>query len=284
MRLVCPKCGAQYEVDTAAIPENGRDVQCSSCGHTWLQYRDDRRPAPRRSPEPAAATPEATTPPTPEPGSEPGPEPEGVSEQPPKSAAESTPPEPGETPEQEARGVDPEVLSILREEAERESRAREQDRAGGLETQPELGLAEAETQKPAAAEAPDPAEHAATSRRDLLPDIEEIDTTLRSDGDTRRGAGSTHSAGTPALRRQPDPPETGRAPNSFRLGFALALLLFAAAAAIYLMPGRVAQAVPEAAPWIETFVAQVDALRLGLSRLVDGGVSRLAGMIAELRN
>ena len=35
MRLVCPNCGAQYEVDDALIPAEGRDVQCSDCGHAW---------------------------------------------------------------------------------------------------------------------------------------------------------------------------------------------------------------------------------------------------------
>ncbi|MEZ5912661.1 MAG: zinc-ribbon domain-containing protein [Paracoccaceae bacterium] len=37
MRLICPNCDAQYEVDDAAIPEAGRDVQCSNCGHAWFQ-------------------------------------------------------------------------------------------------------------------------------------------------------------------------------------------------------------------------------------------------------
>lgn len=37
MRLICPNCGAQYEVDDGVIPEAGRDVQCSACGHTWFQ-------------------------------------------------------------------------------------------------------------------------------------------------------------------------------------------------------------------------------------------------------
>ncbi len=37
MRLVCPKCHALYEVDDSAIPPDGRDVQCSNCGHTWFQ-------------------------------------------------------------------------------------------------------------------------------------------------------------------------------------------------------------------------------------------------------
>lgn len=40
MRLVCPKCGAQYEVEASAIPPEGREVQCGSCGHSWLQFPD----------------------------------------------------------------------------------------------------------------------------------------------------------------------------------------------------------------------------------------------------
>jgi predicted Zn finger-like uncharacterized protein len=37
MRLICPNCSAEYEVDDAAIPDTGRDVQCSNCGHGWFQ-------------------------------------------------------------------------------------------------------------------------------------------------------------------------------------------------------------------------------------------------------
>ena len=35
MRLVCPRCGAQYEIDGAAITPAGRDVECSACDHVW---------------------------------------------------------------------------------------------------------------------------------------------------------------------------------------------------------------------------------------------------------
>lgn len=35
MRLICPRCGAQYEIDAAAIPQSGRDVECSACDHVW---------------------------------------------------------------------------------------------------------------------------------------------------------------------------------------------------------------------------------------------------------
>jgi predicted Zn finger-like uncharacterized protein len=37
MRLICPSCRAQYEVDDDAIPAEGRDVQCGACNTTWFQ-------------------------------------------------------------------------------------------------------------------------------------------------------------------------------------------------------------------------------------------------------
>ncbi|MCK5500021.1 MAG: zinc-ribbon domain-containing protein, partial [Tritonibacter mobilis] len=62
MRLICPNCGAQYEVPEDVIPENGRDVQCSNCGDTWFQPsaqmladQDEAKTAPAapaRQPEP----------------------------------------------------------------------------------------------------------------------------------------------------------------------------------------------------------------------------------------
>lgn len=42
MRLICPNCGAQYEVPGDVIPTSGRDVQCSNCSHTWFQMHPDQ--------------------------------------------------------------------------------------------------------------------------------------------------------------------------------------------------------------------------------------------------
>ena len=75
MRLTCPNCDAQYEVDDRAIPDAGRDVQCSNCGHTWFQLAPhveeamedeaatfgDGAPKPAALPEPPAAAPSAPT-------------------------------------------------------------------------------------------------------------------------------------------------------------------------------------------------------------------------------
>lgn len=44
MRIVCPKCVAQYEVDESAIPEQGREVQCANCEHIWFQDYIDMLP------------------------------------------------------------------------------------------------------------------------------------------------------------------------------------------------------------------------------------------------
>lgn len=75
MRIVCPNCGAQYEVDAALIPAPGRDVQCSNCGRGWFQAHSveaeaaaDGGVAPEATVEPAAE-------PAPEPAAEPAPEP-----------------------------------------------------------------------------------------------------------------------------------------------------------------------------------------------------------------
>ena len=43
MRLICPNCSAQYEVDGSMIPDEGRDVQCSNCGHTWFELPEPAR-------------------------------------------------------------------------------------------------------------------------------------------------------------------------------------------------------------------------------------------------
>jgi predicted Zn finger-like uncharacterized protein len=37
MRIVCPRCVAQYEVGETAIPESGREVQCANCENIWFQ-------------------------------------------------------------------------------------------------------------------------------------------------------------------------------------------------------------------------------------------------------
>ncbi|MHA3976391.1 zinc-ribbon domain-containing protein [Halovulum sp. GXIMD14794] len=44
MRLVCPNCSSQYEVDASLFPEEGREVQCSNCEEVWVQYPEAEEP------------------------------------------------------------------------------------------------------------------------------------------------------------------------------------------------------------------------------------------------
>lgn len=92
MRLICPNCGAQYEIDTALVPPEGRDVECSACAQVWFQ------------PHPAA---------------------EGSTQVAAASASPSF--DPDARPEL-SRELNDSVLAVLREEAARELRARQDER------------------------------------------------------------------------------------------------------------------------------------------------------------
>ena len=60
MRLICPQCNALYDVSSEMIPPEGREVECSACGHVWHQPADIRQmrglasdlrpPAPKSAP------------------------------------------------------------------------------------------------------------------------------------------------------------------------------------------------------------------------------------------
>jgi len=234
MRLTCPNCGAQYAVDPAVIPADGRDVQCSSCGHTWFQLHPDAELAP-------------------------------LAEDPP--LAEALP----------RRAPDPEALNILREEAERERAARAAARAS-LESQGELDMAGPAPAPPPSAAAPEPAPasdirhrptpaaaglgdlsdderaHQPAPRRKVLPDIEEINSTL---DDPSTDPTPVATAARLARERQ------GR-----RLGFGLAVGFFAVLALLYVQGPRIASAVPAFAPALDSYVAAID----GGRRWLDGAL------------
>jgi predicted Zn finger-like uncharacterized protein len=147
--------------------------------------------------------------------------------------------------------VDESVLAILREEAEREANAR---RAEALESQTDLGIDAAMPRKGAAlAEA----EAKPAARRDLLPDVEEINSTLRP------SEAQLDADGTPDFVAPP--PE---APRGFRSGFLSLMTVAILAAALYLVAPRLAVLVPALSGPLETYVSMVDSMRLGLDGLM----------------
>ena len=273
MRLKCPSCGAQYEVPDDVIPEDGRDVQCSNCGNTWFQARDSSNTpealeAAAKAPKDAVWHPEVDA--------DVDDRPSVNQEAAPGSSAPPAPPK--------RRELDPSVADILREEAEIEARAR-RAAAGTLEEQPDLGLQEPEDEAAKRArqaqermrklrgENPEAAAVAAAaaavadrpkSRRDMLPDVEEINQSLRASSER------TEVRSVQADLEDDDEPSGG-----FGRGFLYTILLFAIAAALYVYAPEVGEAVPQLKAPMESFVIMVDQLRAWL----DAQIAMLMGMI-----
>ncbi|SNS89626.1 zinc-ribbon domain-containing protein [Tropicimonas sediminicola] len=313
MKLICPNCGAQYAVDDRVIPETGRDVQCSSCGHTWFQRHPDHdpelaeelgweqpsrglqspSPAPEPEPEPVArqadtaeetvgeyedAAPQADeideAPEEPDYSAEFGAAPEQA---PMDAATEPVAEEPVEEPAR--RRVDEDVLSVLREEAEREQAARRAETAIP-EYQPELAMPEPEpTPRHGTADyaekAPErdefapygytsagyPAPAPVSSRRELLPDVEEISPSLDGDEEGYDGRGYVDYE-TRQMRKR-----------GSRIGVGLAFLIFGALALVYARSDKIAESIPSSAEPLAGYVATVDAGRVWLDRTLRDIVS-----------
>ncbi|MCX7561018.1 zinc-ribbon domain-containing protein [Sulfitobacter sp. F26204] len=271
MRLTCPNCDAQYEVPDEVVPASGRDVQCSNCGKTWFQEHPDHASAAQDEPPLGSGAPDPD---------------EEVSPPPPPA-----PPPPKDPPRKQ---LDPAVADILRQEAEAEFEARKRRQSETLESQPDLGLDTGEHPSSLArasgedddaraldarrrmarlrGETEPVAEAAATaaamsSRRELLPDIEEINSTLRNDqtpsgvdADARAelGAGGAH-----------------KKERGFRRGFFMVVILFLVLLLIYTNAPRIAATVPALDGILTSYVAWVDQLRVAL----DGHIKALLGWL-----
>ncbi len=277
MRLICPNCGAQYEVADDVIPQAGRDVQCSNCGHTWFEHPGKSvadelgRPAEEGTAPEQQAAPETAPEPTPEPETAPDPEP---------APAQEPTPEPEDEPVR--RELSPDVADILREEAEFEQAAREAEQSP-LETQPDLDLSHDPEEDRRSKEARDRlsrlrgeadvgaavsatmAEDANAPRRELLPDIEEINSSLRPD-----------AAPTEADYIEDAP----RKRSGFRRGFMFMVLLALIALLVYIFAPQISAAVPQLEPALTSYVNWVDGLRLWLDAKIQGFVDSADGGVA----
>lgn len=174
-----------------------------------------------------------------------------------------------------AYAVDESVLAILREEAEREAQARKVDSAKPLEVQTDLGIMAAApvTKKPVEVISVDEATSAVAAdgddklagRKTRLPDVEEINSTLRPDeqlvGDSQRDMAA------PAVE--------GR--SSFRSGFLLVMVVAILGAALYISADALAQAVPALAGALDSYVGFVDSLRLQLDGLMQSATVAING-------
>jgi len=301
MRLICPKCNAQYEVDAAVIPEDGRDVQCSNCGHTWYQLPSGPRetgeeapdnaegdapeaaepetpptvspapsapPAPGPPPAPAAPTEAAAGPrqdaaPSPRAQEEPGAE-DDLGAQEDLDADEETGAEASE-PAAQRRALDAEVLDILREEAAREKAARRKEVAAEtFSAQPDLGLdtAGGVAPGPRAPRRDERAEAAAPEAARPGPAREESRPAREVLPDIE-AISSTLSASSDRKAAATPTTEASEADGrrGFRRGFLLVVAISAIGLAAYLLAPQIAGLHPQLATAMDAYVALIDGWR-----------------------
>lgn len=300
MRLICSSCDAQYEIDSALIPATGRDVQCSNCGATWFQEPEDRLKltSDLASPEPATESvpsgdglgaetaaffskesPAASTPP-------PAPQVDVQEDTDLAVAEREDAVEDGDLhTEADAQPNRPEldaaVLGILKAEAEREIAARRAAEAGTMESQPDLGLGEpdievdpigARTRKLRGLDEEEdaPAENAA--RKALLPDVDEINSTLTATSEREIPQRIEETYYEVAQRRR----------SGFRLGFSMVMLLAAAAIFLYLFSPQIAEAVPALQPTLAAYVDRVNAIRTTVDSQLESSINTLTTFLVEL--
>lgn len=287
MRLVCPNCDAQYEVSDDAIPEGGRDVQCSNCGHAWFQaspIAEAEQAAEEElfeAPEAVAATtgliapPEVSAPKVPElPPSLPPSLP--VDAEAPAEEPDAVPAFEEPAPLQR-RTLDESLMAVLREEAEREVQVRRTEDPQPIETQPDLGLVEAAaTVSPVARRIAQlkgidldaPMTRPAT-RREMLPDIEEINSTLRASSERREDPDEM-------VESLPDLTKPRR--SAFRSGFVIMVSLAVLVAVAYILAPKIIEQIPGSEPMMKSYVAAVDQARVYLDALMKKAIGVLQGL------
>ena len=256
MRLICPKCDAQYDIADDVIPEGGRDVQCSSCTHTWFQM--EKHKLVNRSLIERPTKPERD-----------------VNDPPPKPADFST-----------RRPLDSSIADILREEAAREKadippptlQAAPPPTSSGStaeraeETRKRIAELTGETAyTPAAiaaaatgpvAEVARPAsvvtgDTVSGGNQRSMPSIHEINATLSERAESVDLSGLTVAEQEEVVKRR-----------GFRRGFVLMLLLIAILITPYFFVDEITEKFPQTQEYMDRYVVIVDDGRIWLNEQV----------------
>ena len=245
MRLICPNCDAQYNVADDAIPDGGRDVQCSSCAHTWFQT--EKPVVAGRDTSKVVTT----------------------------SAKESPAPD-GETLmarssrlEHARKPLESSVADILREEASRDARGSSRPESAPPQTQTEVRTETLDvdqtrkriaqmTEKEGGTRAGTAAASigAVTAEANLraVPSINEINAALRARAEASDTSGLTETEKQEAVERR-----------GFRGGFFLVIIVFAILITPYFFADQITQNLPQTRDYMETYISTVDQARLWLS-------------------
>lgn len=253
MRLICPNCAAQYEIDGTLIPAAGREFECGSCGHSWHQPAP---PADRIVLENPAVPP-------------------GVASHAPSDA---------ELPHKPQTSAA--ALAILQEEAARELSARNAERGhSGTDSGPTAPLPESA--------ADPTGDTIAADRIDTPADwVEQIDAELIEDGDPHALPGPAPQA-TSLRWQDPPPadgpapaapaaaPPASRGRGGYNAGFSLALLAALLVIGAYVAAPRFADQ-PGIGPALSDYRASIDQGRLWLynhaAPATDRAIAALRGL------
>lgn len=174
------------------------------------------------------------------------------------------------------RQMDDTLRAVLREEAEREARARRAE-AAALETQPDLGLAETPRPKrplrqesDAVATDREDASAVVAARRNQLPDIEEINSSLKP-------AAEHGLAMAPVLG---DDEQIRR--RGFRVGFIVAMVVAVVLLTLYLRAPQLSEQFPALSPWLQGYTALIDSWRIAIADGAETAMQRLTEIIASV--
>ncbi|MBE0414442.1 zinc-ribbon domain-containing protein [Yoonia sp.] len=250
MRLICPNCDAQYDIDDDVIPEGGREVQCSNCQHTWFQTKTPQRTRSILTPTSPAAE---------------------------KAVAETDKISLAPAPR---RALDSSVANILREEAARnlalpktEVTATEKttESAAQRAAQTRARISRLTEQQPA----PTPAAIAAASTGAVMrssqrnvPDIQEINATLRAHAQTTGRAAVTGAEQEPSVQRR-----------GFRRGFTMMLVLLAIAIMPYFFAAQIVEQLPQTRTFMTQYIQTIDQLRIQLHDVAGQISTMIKGLI-----
>lgn len=267
MRIICPNCQARYDIPDAAIPPSGREVQCAVCTRAWYQL-----------PLSAASGAE-----TDDNGSETAPDASARAQA--EATAEAAAPSP-EAEDLPKRELDPAVVAILREEAEREARVR-------------AGKSTDETPTPAKPETTSPAEGSARARLARLQAAEKAATAPKLEPDTEALVedpdADARDTRPPMLTNLPAPlpPDARRSGRGrrdlpvaltqteiaeaeerrqrvgFRLGFGLTAGLCCTALALYLAAPYAASVLPNGTPYADKLIEHGNKVQAHLVNTID---------------
>lgn len=267
MLLVCPNCGAQYEVPEDHIPKKyGRDVQCSACNHTWFQTHpaQDLQPAPQAEAEDHGSSDEPSQ----------GFDPSQASEPEVSLEASSAGTGPQMPPLRQRRSLHPSVAGVLREEAKREVEERGSNAPQVPESPARSGSSdqarEADMDMQALEALYQNSEKTAKSTRGaLLPDIDEINSTLSTSG--TEWPSDTDASKEIAQKGQR------------RLGFLLGIAIIVAAAALYYFADRLGDRIPSLQQPLELYQQWINNMRIVLDQWIRQAIDWLQTQWAVLR-